>query len=272
MIRLDQKSHSNRFILFIWFLMAFQAGYVNSGGFITANSFVSHVTGFGTQIGMSLGKGDFFLAFEFLSIPFFFILGAYFSSINIGNKILRGQRPNYILVSFVKSLVFGFVLYAGLKGIFGEFNTAKTITDVDFFIIPLLCFACGIQNSTCSQSTNGFLKPTHLTGLSTDIGIHFGRLHALKANKDEAYKEEKRKNLIRLGIFASFSSGAAVSFLVFKRFEYMAFVFPFVTSVIFLLISVEEEIKNNKNHMIFKYVKVSIFVLFFISLASFAQG
>ena len=182
--------------------------------------------------------------------------------------MLRGEEPNYILVSLVKSIVFGFVLFAGVEGFFGEFNTAKTISESDFFIIPMLCFACGIQNSTCSQSTNGFLKPTHLTGLSTDIGIHFGRLHALKANNDKNYTKERNRNFIRLGIFASFSSGAAVSFLVFKRFEYTAFIFPFVTSVIFLLISVEEEIKTNENHMVFRFVKLSIFTLFIISLIS----
>ena len=42
--------------LFIWFLLALQGGFVNVGGFMAVHRFVSHMTGFGTWIGVELAN------------------------------------------------------------------------------------------------------------------------------------------------------------------------------------------------------------------------
>jgi uncharacterized membrane protein YoaK (UPF0700 family) len=40
--------------MLLWLLSAFKAGFINSSGFLLSGKYVSHVTGFGTQVGMAM--------------------------------------------------------------------------------------------------------------------------------------------------------------------------------------------------------------------------
>lgn len=263
MLRLENKDYSQQTTLMFWFLMAFQAGYVNTGGFVTAMSFVSHVTGFGTSVGMYAAQKNYIMLLEMLSVPIFFIAGSFFSSWNIDRKKLQNKPTNQLLVIAVKSLAFGLVLFGGLAGIWGEFGD-KIVSSSEFFLVPLLCFACGIQNATCAQLTGGFLKPTHLTGLSTDIGINFAKVIQLKKNKDILYREELKKNLIRVGVFVSFATGAASAYKIFTIFKYNAFIFPFAISLLFLAMGIFDKLENRSSSFLVKASERFIFALFVI--------
>lgn len=59
--------------VWVWLLAAFKAGFINSAGFLATGNFVSHVTGFGTQVGIALGHHDFFFGSELLIIPVAYI-------------------------------------------------------------------------------------------------------------------------------------------------------------------------------------------------------
>ena len=48
----------------LWLLSAFKAGFINSAGFLISGKFVSHVTGFGTQVGIAMGHSDYFFGAE----------------------------------------------------------------------------------------------------------------------------------------------------------------------------------------------------------------
>lgn len=234
MLRLDNKSLPRRFKMFIWYLMSFQAGYINVGGFIIFGSFVSHVTGTSSQIGMGIAGLDAEKIMTFVTILGSFILGAGFAGKHIGQNILSGKKPAYIFVTSVKALIFLLVL------ILSEIYFYETTMTVKLILIHLLSFVCGIQNATCSQATNGFLKPTHMTGLSTDIGINLFKYNALDENNEERKLQEKN-NRIRFRILGSFISGGAIAFFIFSTNGHHGFLFPFLSSIAMLYTTIVSE-------------------------------
>ena len=61
----------------IWFTLAFQAGWINAGGFLACHRFVSHVTGFATQFGVDIAEFRWTDATGMLTVPLFFFNGQY---------------------------------------------------------------------------------------------------------------------------------------------------------------------------------------------------
>jgi uncharacterized membrane protein YoaK (UPF0700 family) len=257
MIEMNNIKMNEYFKKSFWFLMAIQAGFVNTGGIILCNSYVSHVTGFGTQIGVSFAKKNYWMAIEMICVPFFFILGSFYSSFFISRRKILGLPPKQVMVTATKCLIFLLVLVLGVNGVWGNFGL-QMLTEKNFLIIPFLCFVCGIQNSTCAQLTNGVLRPTHLTGLATDIGIAMAKLPSLKSMiqsrtiRDKrskisgTYKAERNLLLTRLGVLFSFFLGAAVAFPIFHSYEYWAFLFPFLCSLFFCFLAWLDQFQEKK--------------------------
>jgi hypothetical protein len=122
-----------------------------------------------------------------------FIGGAAFAGNYIGNYKDMGKKPRYILVTSIKCLFFFLIL------LLSELDSQNALhlsqNAVNTLIIFFLSFCCGVQNSTCALSTNGFLKPTHMTGLSTDIGINLIKHFPFKKAKTKEDEEAKKKNM-----------------------------------------------------------------------------
>ena len=145
-------------------------------GFLLTGSFVSHVTGFGTQVGIALGHNEYFFGVEILIIPIAFIFGGVVTSF-----ILDGERdttkppPYHIVQGLITALIF-LVLIIGesrIGNVSGEVPHPSHYGWFEFSIITLLCFVCGLKNSLVAWTTRGKVRVTHLTGLSTDIGLNF---------------------------------------------------------------------------------------------------
>jgi len=51
----EQDTLYERQNLYLWFLLAFQGGALNAGGYLAVHRFVSHVTGFATLAGIAWG-------------------------------------------------------------------------------------------------------------------------------------------------------------------------------------------------------------------------
>lgn len=259
MLRLDKEDIPRQFKLFIWFLMAFQAGYINVGGFIVFGNFVSHVTGTSSQIGMGIASIDWNQILTFLSILIAFIVGAGFAGHFIGRRKVEGQEPKFILVTAVKAVLFGLVLI-----ISEQYYPDYSFTLKLLLIIPL-SLACGIQNATCSLATNGFLKPTHMTGLSTDIGINLFRVSAYKKNSNK-FKLERHNNRLRMGILTSFISGGSIAFFIFGHNGHYGFLFPFLSSLAMLFTSIISESSQKYKMTKLKWAHSSILGVFLTTL------
>lgn len=229
MYRLGREEFVDSRYVSVWSALGFQAGFLNAFGFLACGRYVSHVTGFGTQIGVALGQNDPWFAIELLGIPLFFILGAFASGAATIARIERGLAPHYERVMLLLPSLLFVLLIEGVRGAFGPFGE-QLVQGRDFLLLFLLSFFCGIQNGCFATLTKGQIRTTHLTGISTDIGTDLARLWFGKLSTEEA-TFTRRVNASRIATFISFAAGSVVSVLVSQQLAYGALCVPFLTSL-----------------------------------------
>jgi uncharacterized membrane protein YoaK (UPF0700 family) len=206
---------------FDWFLLAFIAGSVNSGGWLGAHRFVSHVTGFATLFGVSAATGHIDQAVGYLTIPLFFLMGVMVSAYFIDRPFHLGQRPRYALVM---GLVCGCLTFASLGGyiqLLGDFGSEPRLRQ-DYVLLALLCAASGLQNAAITTASGATVRTTHLTGLTTDLGIGLVRAFS----EPGVYRSEMRAVHLRVGTILSFAIGSAVGAYLFIKFQFLGFLLP----------------------------------------------
>ncbi len=216
--------------VFLWLLLAFQSGYINAAGFIACHRFVSHMTGFGTQTGVAMGEGKFLLGFEMFLAPVSFVLGCILSGYLIDRRIYKDKEAHVRTSAIIQFVLLLSVFVGGSLDLFGDFGEPLELQR-DFILMFMLCFTCGMQNATFTSLTSGQIRTTHLTGLTTDIGIHFVRDKYVDVT-DEKRGELKLVNWLRIYTFFSFFSGSAISAILMVIGEYQGFLLPVGTSLI----------------------------------------
>lgn len=211
-----------------WMILAFMSGMINAGGFLACGRFVTHVTGFAAFIGIDVANGEYALAIGMLVVPVFFLLGSFVSGGLVDVRIRDGKEPRYDLVMLMITSALIISTVGGNLGLFGTFRDENAV-QADIGLIILLCFASGLQNALISTSSGAVIRTTHLTGLTTDLGI--GLAKAIGAQGAEERPAELVNNKIRVGLIVSFVTGSAVGTWAFLRLEYWAFLIPAVISL-----------------------------------------
>ncbi len=232
MYRLDREKFTAKPYVFLWALLGFQAGFINAFGFLSCGRYVSHVTGFGTQIGVSLASSHFWFALELLGFPLSFILGAFTSGVLTIARIERQQRPHFELLIAAMPVIILFLVFLGTTGLFGPFGE-HLVSIRDFVLLFSLSFLCGLQNACFAIMTRGQIRTTHLTGISTDIGSELARIHLGKLSGKEL-EISQRANFSRIATFVAFASGSIISVIVCQRINYLGLLVPFCTSIVVL--------------------------------------
>ncbi len=222
-----------------WFISAFKSGFINSAGFLISGKFVSHVTGFGTQVGIAMGHSDYFFGAELLIIPFSFILGGVITSFILEDTKEKNSNPSYHHVQGLITFLIAVLILLGeftLKPSDLPFDQDQNYNLVEFSIIGLLCLICGLKNSLVTWTTFGKIRVTHMTGNATDIGLHLLSLISPR-HKESRLKEKKIINIYRMGLLASFSTGAFICAIVFPSIGYRSFLIVFGISLLMTLYS-----------------------------------
>jgi uncharacterized membrane protein YoaK (UPF0700 family) len=209
--------------LFTWYLLAMQAGYINVGGILSVHRFVSHVTGFASNAGIELSKNNIFTAFSMILVPVAFLLGSAISGFFIERHRENNQSPNYFLVLSLMSLIYFSIAIIGANGFFGIFGE-ELLGPRDYALLIILCLSCGIQNAVVTSWSGAVVRTTHLTGITTDLGIGIVKFFNLK---NEHHKNlEGRANKLRAGLIFSFFLGSFFGALVFNQLLFNAFLIP----------------------------------------------
>ncbi len=224
--------YSNEKMIF-WFTSAFKSGFINSAGFLISGKFVSHVTGFGTQMGIAMGHSDYFFGAELLIIPCSFILGGVITSFILEDTKKKNSNPSYHYVQGLITFLIGILIILGESKLVSSdvpFDQDQNYNVVEFVIIGLLCLICGLKNSLVTWATYGKIRVTHMTGNATDIGLHLLSLISPR-HQESRFKENKIINIYRMGILVSFSMGALISAIVFPTIGYKAFLIVFGISL-----------------------------------------
>ena len=212
----------------IWVILAFQAGLLNIGGFMACHSFVSHVTGFATLFGVELGMRSYGHAAGLLLVPVCFLLGAMISGFLVDIRLKLGKDPKYHIVFGVLFLLILIVEIAGFNKMFGKFGEPLTLPR-DYALLGMLCLICGLQNATVSLVSKSVVRTTHLTGVTTDLGIGLVRVMNRRLLGVE-FEGEGRANLMRVGIISGFVLGSIAGFQIFRSWEFRGFIFPTLIS------------------------------------------
>jgi uncharacterized membrane protein YoaK (UPF0700 family) len=203
-----------------WIMFAFAAGAVNASALLACQTYVTHVTGTVTRIGMELAHLQPLL--DFALVLGCFIGGAMLSGLLINGRAHRDKRPLYGAPLWIAFLVVLFTAVGGHLGLLGRFG-GEVDHPIDFVLLSILSFAMGLQNAAVATSTGLLVRTTHLTGPATDLGIHLVELMFVK---DEALALAKRHAALRAGKIAAFAIGAGASVALARHAGFLVFLLP----------------------------------------------
>lgn len=142
--------------------LAFGAAFANVGVVLHTGAAVSHLTGDVVRLTIDLidatpgawaGLGRVAVAM------FTFFLGAALSGFIVHHPDLDFARP------YARTIVAIGLVFLVASWVIPRAPTAG---------IALAAFGCGLQNALASRYRGIILRTTHLTGLTTDLGIHVG--------------------------------------------------------------------------------------------------
>lgn len=225
--------HLSRRNVYIWFLLAFQAGAINAGGFVACHRFVTHTTGFATHFAYELAMWKPADALGMLTVPIFFLFGSMITSYFVDLRIKQGLRANYLIPLFLIStclLTVLFLGYMGMAGVFGD----QLVIKKDYVFLVLLCLASGLQNALITNTQGIVVRTTHLTGITTDLAVGLVRVVFLKQEAN-LIAREKKASIARFGIISFFILGSILSVFLYMRVDYMGFLLPIFTSLVLLI-------------------------------------
>lgn len=218
----------------IWFAMAFQSGTINIGGYLSCHRFVTHTTGFATLFGVEIARGELQAALGMASVPLFFLLGNMISAYLVDRRLTLGLRPHYTTVFGLMTAFMLVTLLLGLTNNFGRFGDELSLSS-DYSLLALLCLTSGLQNGTIATVSGSMVRTTHLTGLTTDLGI--GLVRMVTGTYKIPRENELLANWMRIGIIFSFVLGSWLSGIIFFKTQYLGFAIPVLISLTLMFIS-----------------------------------
>jgi len=213
---------------YTWYLLAFQAGLINVGGLLSVHRFVSHVTGFATNAGVEFSESNYLSGLSMVLIPIMFLLGSAISGFFIERNRENNKNPNYVLVLTLMAFIFFTVAIAGSLGFFGTFGESLAGAR-DYLLLISLSLSCGLQNAVVTSWSGAVVRTTHLTGVTTDLGIGIIKFFNLK--NIHLKNLEGRANRLRTGIIFSFFMGSLIGAIIFKIYLFRAFLAPAILSL-----------------------------------------
>jgi len=160
-------------------IMALCGGMINTISFLELgeHSFVSHLTGTSTKIGIraaglqtepsesqkAAGAEEAATALFAVLLVTTFVIGSAISGVLISRTSMNIGRSAYGLVLFLSS---GCLCAAA----FTDVSAGRPIGAL------LVSVACGIQNGMVSTYSGNIIRTTHVTGTWTDFGLSLGRI------------------------------------------------------------------------------------------------
>jgi uncharacterized membrane protein YoaK (UPF0700 family) len=201
---LTAKPRTRQADLHIGVILTLVAGALNAGGFLAIGQYTSHITGMVSTLADQVVLRNFELAGIAAISWLAFLCGAATTALVV-NFLRRANVGNVyavpLLIEAVLILVFG---------AFGGTLQKHELVDVSFAVITL-CFTMGLQNALITKISRAEIRTTHLTGLTTDMGIEIGKLlywnrHS-EADGRVAVTANRRKLRVHATLIGSFLAG-----------------------------------------------------------------
>lgn len=148
-------------------IMAAVAGAMNSAGFHTIGVFTANMTGNASLVSGTLATGAGLQALGFFGVIAVFIGGAFTASRIIDGGKARRLRGIYAYV--IASEAVALIILGGVLNVLPEPTGPN-------FLIFGLAFLMGLQNATTTKISNARVRTTHISGMTTDLGIGLAAL------------------------------------------------------------------------------------------------
>jgi uncharacterized membrane protein YoaK (UPF0700 family) len=162
------------------------AGAINASGFFAVGMYTSHMTGLVSRAGDSFAEHQWWLGSRVLLFLGCFIGGAMTATALVLYARKR-QQPAFwrpMLLEAAVLFVFASITVGSGHGRGAHLNS--------FAMTSILCFGMGVQNALVTKLSGARMRTTHLTGVSTDIGIELMKTvlhwHDLSAHKPLAQR------------------------------------------------------------------------------------
>jgi uncharacterized membrane protein YoaK (UPF0700 family) len=166
------------------------AGMVNVIGYVNLGYYTSHVTGRVSGFGVNVAKEKFTEAGFMLGLVVSFIIGAMLASAFIELAKVR-HWPRYQLPLLLEALLLAVITLF-------EVSSSVPLTELaqhqKFLFAVALSIAMGLQNALVARLSGAVVRTTHVTGVSTDLGIESVRVIRwyLEHTKDKSLLEQMR--------------------------------------------------------------------------------
>ncbi|RUA14213.1 MAG: DUF1275 domain-containing protein [Flavobacteriia bacterium] len=196
-------------------LTAFSAGMVNVISVIVFFAFTSNVTGHYAILAQEIAKGNWYQGAVVLVWIFLFFAGNFTSNcLIIHNNTPTGRYIAHAIPVFLEMACLMFV------GIYLQYFYTESLKETEFLVAAML-FAMGLQNGLTASISNSKVKTTHLTGLTTDLGVVFSMFTKKEFRND---KKLIQKAQLLLGIMFSYMAGGIISGLLYYKIENATFI------------------------------------------------
>lgn len=208
----DYRSHADNVRLGI--LTAFSAGMVNVISVIVFFAFTSNVTGHYAILAQEISLGNWYQAGVVIIWIAAFFFGNFISNLFVINAKSKTSR----LLSHAIPLLLEIVCLLSVGVYLNHFFT-DTLRETEF-LVGMTLFAMGLQNGLTASISNFLVKTTHLTGLTTELGILMAMFTQKKFRKD--FKLVQRAQLL-IAIISAYMVGGVIAGFIFYKVQYTAF-------------------------------------------------
>lgn len=213
MLRKYSNSRSLQDNLRLGVLTAISAGMVNVASLLVFFAFTSNVTGHYAILAGEIAQGRWYQVAVVFSWILLFFLGSFFSNF----AVIHLNRKKPYLAHALPLLVEMLCLLA--VGTYGQYHYRETLTETEVMVGGML-FAMGLQNGLTASISNFAVKTTHLTGLTTDLGILLSMFTRQEYRHDPALVGKAR---LLGAIAASYLSAGILSALLYSYIQFGVF-------------------------------------------------
>ncbi|RAV29914.1 YoaK family protein [Sinomicrobium soli] len=213
MLRKFNNSRTTRENIQLGSLTAFSAGMVNVTSVIIFFAFTSNVTGHYAILAEEISKGNWYQAAVVFAWIFMFFAGNFCSNMIIINF---NQKNTY--AAHATPLILEILCLLSV-GTYGAFFYGETLGETEI-MVGLMLFAMGIQNGLTASISNFSVKTTHLTGLTTDLGLLTSMFTKSEYRQNKALRAKAN---VLYAIATSYVTGGIFAGVVYQQIGFMVF-------------------------------------------------
>lgn len=190
-------------------ILAAIAGALNTAAFHAVGFFSANMTGNVSALSDHAASGDWRVSFFYLSIVLAFVFGALISTLLIN----AGRRRNIHSIYAI-----GILTEAILMVLLGGFELIIPTMERGPVLILGLSFLMGIQNAVVTRISDARVRTTHISGMSTDIGIELSMLFDIARGRELHAEAASYRSKLRLHVqtVLSFLAGGIAGVVLYQ--------------------------------------------------------